>query len=532
MADQTPPPSGLLDFFVLEGGDYLEQLDLTLARATPEGPDREGLTRLARALRGSATMARLPEFAELASAFERVVRGVKEGAVDWTPAVHATLVGAVDEMKVLLHQVRNWGDPERVRSSARAAELSELAPAGSATGASKTIASGADYLAGELSNLGAGLELLLTSPAAAAGLGQVLQRVRTLRGVAGIRDLPRLPEVLDAAERALGGAERGARSAAEAGRGVLESSAALLRDLSTAMREGRTPSIRDAVGARFEEAFDAWESAERAESKVIPVESLFFDDGGPSVVQAAPSPPSNPRQRFVVEAVGQTEHLRQVVAEARKAVASGDGDRAARAIRDALRGLRETAESFSQTPFADAVKEMAGQLSFIDERLLDRLESIAARVISSGPEPEAFREHAASPTGDSGGGVAGGVAGGPELAIPEDRGAEPLAEVPSSGGAPAATFADEPLPSMADLSLQGALDRGIGSLEALGDTPLVEASPLPEVPVVPVESLLYRGRSALDRAAEIREELARRGGGPGPEELEEIFDLIELARAS
>jgi HPt (histidine-containing phosphotransfer) domain-containing protein len=528
MADQTPPPSGLLDFFVLEGGDYLEQLDLTLARATTEGPDREGLTRLARALRGSATMARLPEFADLASAFERVVRGVKEGAVDWTPSVHATLVGAVDEMKVLLHHVRDWGDPERDRAGARAAELSELAPAGSSTGASKTIASGADYLAGELSNLGAGLELLLTSPAAAAGLGQVLQRVRTLRGVAGIRDLPRLPEVLDAAERALGGAERGARSAAEAGRGVLESSAALLRDLSTAMREGRTPSIRDAVSARFEEAFDAWESAERAESKVIPVESLFFDDDGPSVVQAAPSPPSNPRQRFVVEAVGQTEHLRQVVAEARKAVAAGDGDRAARAVRDALRGLRETAESFSQRPFADAVKQMAGQLSFIDERLLDRLESIAARVISSGPEPEAFREDAAPLTGDSG----GEVAGGPELAIPEERGAEPLAEVPLSGDAPAAAFAEEPLPSMADLSLQGALDRGIGSLEALGDTPLVEASPLPEVPVVPVESLLYRGRSALDRAAEIREELARRGGGPGPEELEEIFDLIELARAS
>jgi HPt (histidine-containing phosphotransfer) domain-containing protein len=526
MADQIPPPPGLLDFFVLEGGDYLEQLDLTLARATPAGPDREGMTRLARALRGSATMARLPEFAEVAAAFERVVRGVKEGSVDWTPAVHATLVGAVDEMKVLLHQVRSWGEPERERARARAAELSELAPPGPGA-ASRTIASGADYLAGELSNLGAGLELLLTSPAAAAGLEQVLQRVRTLRGVAGIRDLPRLPEVLDAAERALGGAQRGAKSAAGAGRGVLEASAALLRDLSTAMREGRAPSVRDAIGTRFEEAFDAWESTERAESRVVPVESLFFEDGGPTVVHAAPNPPSKPGERFIVEAVGQTEHLRQVVAEARKAVAAGDGDRAARAVRDALRGLRETAESFSQTQFADAVKELAGQVSFLDERLLDRLESIAGRVISHGPDPEAFREPAGAPPHEV---VAGGFPEA-ELPIPEERGAEPLAEVHAGDGG-AATFGDEALPSMADLSLQGVLDRGIGSLEALADTPLAEASPLPETPVVPVESLLYRGRSALDRAAEIREELARRGEGPAPEELEEIFDLIELARAS
>lgn len=46
---------------------------------------------------------------------------------------------------------------------------------------------------------------------------------------------------------------------------------------------------------------------------------------------------------------------------------------------------------------------------------------------------------------------------------------------------------------------------------------------------VPVEILLYRGRSALGRALELRDEIRRQGGTPPAEQLDELFDLLDLA---
>jgi chemotaxis protein histidine kinase CheA len=509
MADQSPPSPGLLDFFVLEAGDYLEKLDRTLGEAGPAGPDRETFLGVARALRGSATMARLPDYAETATAFERVAKAVRDGHVEWEPRVHGALVGAVDEMKVLLHRVRQWGEPERQRARERTAELSRIAPESSTADAiQRGVVSGTEYLAGELSNLGAGLELLLTSPAATTGMAQVLQRVRTLRGVAGIRDLPRLPEVLDAAERALEGAERRAHSIADTGRTLLESSAALLRDLAVAMSEGRPPGVRDAVGARFDEAYDSWEATESGSESIRPVDELFFDDDGPRIVSAAQNPPTTIDNRFALEVVGRGENLRQVVSDARAAIAGGDSQRAVRSVRSALRALRDSARSFSQGEFAAAVDRAAGALSDLDATALDRLERIASDLVTRGPEPSAFTldRPAAERTPP----------------VPQERGAEPPAEIGFDG---------EELPEVEEPSLQSMLDRSIGALDQMGESPLADAAPPPETPIVPVESLLYRGRAALDRAAEIRHELAG-AASPASEQLEELFDLIDLARAS
>ena len=63
----VPSPVGFLDFFVLEASDYIDQLDAQL-KAGGGGLDADALQRAARALRGSATMAKLPAFAEMAAA--------------------------------------------------------------------------------------------------------------------------------------------------------------------------------------------------------------------------------------------------------------------------------------------------------------------------------------------------------------------------------------------------------------------------------------------------------------------------------
>jgi hypothetical protein len=47
--------------------------------------------------------------------------------------------------------------------------------------------------------------------------------------------------------------------------------------------------------------------------------------------------------------------------------------------------------------------------------------------------------------------------------------------------------------------------------------------------IVPVESLLYRGEAALDRAREVRDAM-RVHGRADEESLTELYDLLELAR--
>lgn len=53
-------------------------------------------------------------------------------------------------------------------------------------------------------------------------------------------------------------------------------------------------------------------------------------------------------------------------------------------------------------------------------------------------------------------------------------------------------------------------------------------TPVPPQPTVAIESLLYRGRSALERALEIRLE-ALSSGSLSQEKTEELLDLIALA---
>jgi hypothetical protein len=79
--------------------------------------------------------------------------------------------------------------------------------------------------------------------------------------------------------------------------------------------------------------------------------------------------------------------------------------------------------------------------------------------------------------------------------------------------------------------LTSALDSSIAGLESLSTRPLTPSAPLPEQPPVPIDQLVYRGRAALERAIEIRDQLRRSGGAPSPDALGELFDLLDLALA-
>ena len=197
----APTPVGYLDFFLLEAADYVQQLDAILQDAASNEPDVDGLQRIARALRGSATMAKLGSFSELAAGIERVGRALREGGLMWNVGLAGVLVAAVDDCKVLLHNVRTWSDADETRARRRIKELGGYAAARDLTPLASPTMQGHDgYLANEAANIGAGLELLATRPSDRDAAVNVVRRVRALRGIASVKDHPAFAELLEAAD--------------------------------------------------------------------------------------------------------------------------------------------------------------------------------------------------------------------------------------------------------------------------------------------------------------------------------------------
>ena len=81
-------------------------------------------------------------------------------------------------------------------------------------------------------------------------------------------------------------------------------------------------------------------------------------------------------------------------------------------------------------------------------------------------------------------------------------------------------------------ALEDLLQAGISKLGSLASTPLSAPAVLPEQPPVPIDVLLYRGRAAIERCVELRDQARSAGGTMAPAELEELFDLLDLALTS
>ncbi|HEU5175049.1 MAG TPA: Hpt domain-containing protein [Gemmatimonadaceae bacterium] len=527
---------GLLDFFVLEASEYLEQLDGLIAGGG-RMPDLEAVQRSARGLRGSATMAKVAPFADLAAAVERVARAVRDGSRPWDATVGAALVGAVDELKILLHHARSWSDAETARARSRASELLGILPGEAARAPTPGSGASVGYISNETANVAAGLEFLLTAPGGGGDAGmQVLQRVRALRGIAAIRDVPALPDALEAAEQASAPFEQG-RPPADAQREVLSIAARILRDIALATRAGRQTDLRTLD--ELEQALDTWlDQEEGAGAPIVTIDSLFHTDAGPHVVTATPNPPTTAAQRFQLEMVSNGEHLRLLVEEARTADPSARA-RYRRHIRRSLRAMRRMAESFGERAVADAIVGVTQDVGPLDDAALARLTAVARRLAAPGAGAtlaDSLRPAAAAPA--------------PVIAPTAPASAPAAAAVPAPGfasvpvpapaPAPARPAATTPVvpqeaaarrPTPSGLELGALLGRSVTAVGAISAQPLATPIALDDTPVVPVASLVYRGRSALRRALELRDEMREAGGALDPAAIDELFDLIELALA-
>lgn len=516
-------PAGFIDFFVLEAGEYIEQLDGLMQRAGSGAPDGAEMQRTARALRGAATMAKLPPFAELAAAVEGIGRATRDDVVEWSPALRAAMISAIDDLKLLVRAARTWGDADVQRAQTRTRELAAFAPAPRRSTAVPAQPAAPSFLVGEANNIAAGLELLATRPDNRASAGVVLGRVRALRGVAGIKEYPPLADVVEAAENAARPLELGEPRLSLERVEVLRAAAALLRRLAAALRDHKPTSAPSEEYEKFLAATEALESRDEEGARIVPIASLFYDDDGPQVVTRAANPPTTPQQRFRMEATSQAEHLKALVAGTRATADPQGRERARRELRRALRGLRLAAESFGDRDVVDLLASHANVADTVDEASLATIERIVqtiaypnAPVSASAPTP-IVQAVAIPKTPEP-------VA--PSAPPPPPRVPTPVMATPAVPTPVTATPA-VPAPAMGATS---ALDEGIATLDAFATQPFAEPAPLAE-PVVPIDALVYRGRAAVERAVQLRDQMRQAGGPPSPELLGELFDLLDLALA-
>ena len=215
----------------------------------------------------------------------------------------------------------------------------------------------------------------------------MLRRVRAMRGIAGVKDHPSLADVLEATEFAAHPLERGEAQISAERLAVLGAAATVLRGISAAMRIGASLDPASPELARFAAALDAMQEKETEQERVVPISELFYEDGGPTVVQPAPNPPTSPAERFRLEVVSQGEHLRRLVADARDARDALARDSVRRALRQALRGLRQAAESYGERDVAAFVASHNDDVVQLDSRALDSLDEIATMLAQPATSP-------------------------------------------------------------------------------------------------------------------------------------------------
>ena len=509
----SPPSASFLDFFVLEASEYVEQIDGLLLRATPTGPDAEALQKIARALRGSATMAKLSAFAELASAVESVGRALRQGTIAWDTAVQGALTSAVDDLKILVRAARSWSPAEDQWAMRRIAELSQhvpaLAPSQSSAGAAGAVSPA--FFATETSNIAAGLELLATRPDDREGAVNVLRRIRAMRGVAGVREVPALAEVSEAAESAVRPLELGEPRLSSERVNLLRTAADLLRAVSTSLTTGQAVTTETPQYKSFLAALDAMLSDVSGADRIVPIADLFYNDKGPFVVSTSPNPPTTPAQRFRMEVVSLGEHLHKVIDEARAATDEIQREHARGELGRALRAIRATAASFGQMAVAQTVEAYLEQTGNLNVAALDAIASFATTISPAATAPTPAIQPAVS---------------GQRLTQPRPVVAPPNASDAQHARVMAAV-PTKPVQSLKSMAIS--LDSTIAAFDAMSGERLAEPVAMND-DILPVDALVYRGRAALDRAVELRDAIRRAGGPPAPEVLEELYDLVELAR--
>jgi chemotaxis protein histidine kinase CheA len=562
-------PTGLLDFYILEATEYVDQLDTLVAASASARPDAARLLSSARALRGASTMARLAPLAELALGVERLARALGDARVEWAAPVHGVLVATVDEFRLLIREVRTFGPAQERRAQERARELRALVPEAQPAASSPAhAAADPSFFAVEVEAIASSLDGAVGNPRDPRPMDRALARVRALRGIAALRDLPPLADVSDAIERAALRRPTSPGAALPAPVGdLLIASAAVLRRAASDLRQRGRPDTSAPEIAAFVAASAALANASAAPEAVVPVASLFFTDSGPHVISRAHAPPTTPDGRFRTEVLPHTERLRHLVAEARAANDPVARDRAVRELRAGLAEIRALATSYGFGLVARFFGDPSSNAELLDPVMLASLEDAARRIAASdqssmseivaaldalrrgravdqaigvglGPIADApSRTPASSPTvgrARTPAPSARSISQAVTPAVSTSAPATPAPRKPTPGATPHLTTpTGNTDPRFRTVTPTGSelrelLQSGIAGFDDLEVTPLSTPAQVDEEAIVSMDDLVYRGRSALERARELRDRL-RDTPAPDRATLDELYDLLDLA---
>ena len=522
-------PLAAADFFALEAGECLDRLE-TLARRD-DAPPAEEFLRASRVLRGSALMASQQAIARAAGGLESVARALREGRRTWDPACREQVAQAIEEFRLLVRRVREWDDGDTVRAGRLALSLEGLAGRATAEpaeqrGVGGELNAGVRAFVGRegaliASALDRAARALQVAPREREPLYTVIRRMQSLRGLAELGELAPLPEILDGIELAVGDLTR--LFAPPPGvHEVMAAGAVALTRLSRDVAERGRPDPEAEEARVFT---DLLLRAFAVERDVVPIESLYHD-GDPQPSTPPPGQPQfeAPAPLGPLELVSHGEHLCQsadLIARARSAI---ERDLRLYNLIGALRAAtapgpdpvagalavfaRSTREALAAGVAGRSTGELVASLKAAGELLRsvadagDRMQ-VSRRILDVAHRLDLMRTGATDP--------------------------EPPAAVDSEADVvPIASLAPDPEPVAAGADALEASFRTLERLEREHDRlpPSLEA--------VAIESLCYRGRAALERAAAVRQSLAAElSGVPDLAAirplLQELLDLVPLA---
>ena len=260
-------------------------------------------------------------------------------------------------------------------------ELDGLAPASqrrSVVTPMIAVGSGA-WLSAETADIAAGLRRWADQGGAADTMGETVKRVRALRGIAALADLPPLKDVIDTIDDAAKALELGA-APSDGHRNLFREAADLLREASDAVQGGRQPNAASPAVAAFNAAAALLVAGGVDKEYVVPIAALFPDGGGEHVLETAPNPPTTPAQRFRLEVVSQAEHVRRLIADARAADRGPARQKLGNELRAAVRALQRAAESFGEAAIARQAQMLVEPSAAVEITALDALEQMAQQL--------------------------------------------------------------------------------------------------------------------------------------------------------
>ena len=547
-------PLATADFFALEAGECLDRLELLARR--DDAPPAEDFLRASRVLRGSALMASQQAIARAAGGLESVARALREGRREWDVECREQVAQAIEEFRLLVRRIREWDDGDTLRAGRLAISLDTLAGRTTAepgergergeinTGVRAFVAREGALIASALDRAARALQV---APGDREPLYTVIRRMQSLRGLAELSELAPLPEILDGIELAVGDLTR-LYAPPPGVHEVMGAAALALTRLSRDIAERGRPDANSEEARAFTELLLRAFAVER---DVVPIESLYHEgDSEPSTPPPGQPQFEAPAPLGPLELVSHGEHLCQIADLIARASSATERDlrlyRLIGALRSAAvpgpdpvagalsvfaRSTREAlAAGMSSRSTDDLVTGLrsagellrsvadAGDRMQVSRRLLDVAHKLdQARTgaeEAEAPAPESDVVPIASLAYDT-------PMDGEDDVFPIERLA-PDASASTSAGRPSALET-----SFRTLErLQRERGATSPSLEALTGSAPVEP--------VGIESLCYRGRSALERAAAVRGELASELAGASDLAairplLQELLDLVPLA---